>query len=174
MLRRDFLTAFDMLGSRLRTPAEVVIAGGSALVLLGVVDRATADADAVASRPKLSTLARDIEAVGQALDLSPTWINDGVTAYRDLLPPDYSSRLVMIGTFGQLTVRALGRSDLILLKIAAGRPRDLDDLQALAPTATELAFVDRQLDRINRFAPRDALRIQLYLEQHEPGEADHR
>jgi hypothetical protein len=70
-------------------------------------------------------------------------------------------------------VHALGRPDLILMKIAAGRPRDLDDLQALAPTAAELALVERQLERINRVAPRDALRVQLYLEQHRRGEAEH-
>jgi hypothetical protein len=151
----------------LQTPAEIAIAGDSALVLLGVVDRANADADAIASWPKLSTLSRDITAVADTLELSPTWINDGVTAYRDLLPSDYSSRLVQVGTFGQLTVRALGRPDQILMKIAAGRPRGLEDLQALSPTADELAFVNRQLERINRIAPRDALRIQLYLDQGE-------
>jgi len=165
MLRNEFLQAFGLLGARLHAQAEIVIAGGSALVLLGVVDRATADADAVASRPKLSTLSRDIEAVAEALGLPPTWVNDGVTAYRDLLPADYRTRLVLVGTFGQLTVQSLGRPDLILMKIAAGRPRDLDDLQALAPTAAELRFVGQQLERINRLVPRDALRIQLYLQQ---------
>jgi len=165
MVRNELLQAFALLGARLKAPAEIVIAGGSALVLLGVVDRATADADAVASHPKLSALSRDIEAVAEALDLSPTWINDGVTAYRDLLPSDYRARLTLIGAFGPLTVQALGRPDLILMKIAAGRPRDLDDLQALAPTAAELTFVGQQLERINRLVPRDALRIQLYLEQ---------
>ena len=56
MQRNDFLRAFAALGGRLSTLAEIVVAGGSALVLLGIVDRSTADADAVSSRPKLSTL----------------------------------------------------------------------------------------------------------------------
>jgi hypothetical protein len=54
------------------------------------------------------------------------------------------------------------------MKLAASRPRDLDDLRALAPTADELAFVARQLPRINSLSPRDALRMQLYLEQRGP------
>lgn len=65
MVRNELLDAFALLGRLLKAPAEIVIAGGSALVLLGVVDRATADADAVASRPKLSVLSGDIEAVGR-------------------------------------------------------------------------------------------------------------
>jgi hypothetical protein len=107
-----------------------------------ILGRSTADADAVASHPKLSTFAR---AVADELDLAPTWVNDGVTAYRDLLPSDFASRTVFLGTFGHLRVRVLGREDLIIMKIAASRPRDLDDLRALAPTADELAFVARQL-----------------------------
>jgi hypothetical protein len=164
MLRQDFLGAFATLGRRLQVPVEIILAGGSALVLLGVVDRATVDADAIFSQPKLSALSRDIVAVADELELSPTWINDGVSGFRDLLAADYSTRLVLIGDFGPLTVRSLGRADLILLKIAAGRPRDLDDLRALAPTADELTFVGSQLERINRITPRDALRIQLYLD----------
>jgi uncharacterized nucleotidyltransferase DUF6036 len=168
MQRDDFLRAFEALGERLGTPTEIVVAGGSALVLLGIVDRSTADADAVASRPKLSTFARDVAAVADDLDLAPTWLNDGVSAYRELLPEDFASRTVLLGIFDRLTVRVLGRADLIIMKMAAGRPRDLDDLRALAPTADELAFVTRQLPRINALSPRDALRMQLYLEQHGP------
>jgi hypothetical protein len=51
------------------------------------------------------------------------------------------------------------------MKLAAGRPRDLDDVQALQPTPDEIVWVEGQLDRLNRVAPQRALRIQLYLEQ---------
>jgi hypothetical protein len=35
----------------------------------------------------------------------------------------------------------LGRSDVILMKVYAHRPRDLQDLLAVTPTPEELAFV---------------------------------
>jgi hypothetical protein len=165
MQRADFVRAFRVLGDRLNEPAEIIVAGGSALLLLGIVDRETGDIDAVACQPKLSTIARDIALVGEDLGLPVSWLNDGVRAYHDLLAADYRDRLTTIGEFGALTVRALGRPDLILLKIAAARPRDLDDLRALAPTVEEIAFVASQLDRINRVRPRDALRMRLYLDQ---------
>ncbi len=165
MQRADFLQAFRALGERLDEPAEIIVAGGSALLLLGIVDRETGDIDAVASQPKLSTIARDIALVGEDLGLPASWLNDGVRAYYDLLATDYRDRLTTIGEFGPLVVRTLGRPDLILLKIAAARPRDLDDLRALAPTVEEIAFVASQLERINRVRPRDALRMRLYLDQ---------
>lgn len=165
MIRKDFLAAFTALGARLRASTEIVIAGGAALMLLGIIDRETGDSDAIESRPKLSTFAADIAAVAEELDLPPGWLNDGVSAHRDVLPTDYQLRLTDIGTFGALRVRALGRVDLILMKLAAGRPRDLEDLRALRPTAADLTFVEAQLDRLNRVFPADALRIQLYLEQ---------
>ncbi len=70
-----------------------------------------------------------------------------------------------MGTFGNLTVEHVGRPDLILMKLAAGRPRDIEDLEALAPTASEIAFVRSQMGRIAAFDSPRALRIRLYLEQ---------
>jgi hypothetical protein len=118
MFRNDLIRAFAALGARLGTPAEIVVAGGSALLLLGIVDRSTADADAVSSHPKLSTFSRDVSAVADELGLAPGWLNDGVSAYRGLLSPDFASRTVILNTFGRLTVRVLGRADLILMKMA--------------------------------------------------------
>ena len=56
------------------------------------------------------------------------------------------------------------------MKMAAARPRDLDDLQALQPSADEIEFVQSQLDRIARFDTKSAMRIDLYLQQ---GETNH-
>lgn len=171
MRKVDLLQAFSALGARCRQPTEIVIAGGSALLLADLADRETGDGDAIASRPKLSSLASAIAAVAEELDLPPDWLNDAVRAHYDLLPPDYHTRLVRIGVFDQLRVLALGRTDLILMKMAAARPRDLEDLRVLAPTPEEIRFVEAQLERINRTQPRNALRIQLYLDQYRSPEA---
>jgi hypothetical protein len=101
------------------------------MILMGYVYRDTADGDAIETTPKLSTLQRYLDEVADELGVRPDWLNDAVRAYRDLLPPDFPGRLQRIGVFGNLTVDAIGRQDLILMKIAAGRARDIDDLKAL-------------------------------------------
>ena len=55
--------------------------------------------------------------------------------------------------------------DLIVSKFYGGREVDLEDLEEIHPTDEEIEFVLGQLDRIARFRPDKALRMQLYLEQ---------
>lgn len=167
MRRADFLHAFALLGERFEQPVRLVLAGGSAMILLGYLDRDTGDLDAIDASPRLWALRHEIAAVAEEIGVAADWLNDGVTAYRDLLPAGFHARLQRVGTFGRLTVDALGRQDLILLKMAAARPRDLDDLRALAPTPDDVVFVERELERVSRVAPHLALRIDLYLRQRE-------
>ncbi len=72
--------------------------------------------------------------------------------------------MVELGVFGSLTVKMLGREDLLLMKMAALRPRDISDIRAMNPTTAELAFIEEQLERINAFDSKAALRIKLFLE----------
>lgn len=58
MRRDDFLHAFELLGSRFPTPVRLVIAGGSAMILAGFIDRDTGDGDVIDTTPKLSELQR--------------------------------------------------------------------------------------------------------------------
>lgn len=169
MDKNDFLHAFTLLGERLDVPVHLVLTGGSALILAGHVDRHTGDVDAIHADPKLSAIRNDIEGVAEEIGVQGDWLNDGARAWLDVLPKDFKKRTRRIGDFGRLTVDILGRRDLILLKLAAGRPRDLDDVSGLRPTAAEIAFVEAQLDRLAKTHPERALRIQLYLEQGESG-----
>ncbi len=159
--------ALARLGERVTTHIRIVLAGGSALLYLPGFTRGTNDGDVIVATPRLSTVSAEILAVASEMRLPQTWLNDGAKAWADLLPPDYESRTEVVGHHGLLVVARLGRLDLILLKLAGARPKDLDDLRVLAPTSSEIAFVRAQLERINSFDPKAALRIELYLEQHD-------
>ena len=86
-----------------------------------------------------------------------------------VLPRDFHGRILAIGSFNRLSLYSLGRPDLVLLKFFSMRAEDIEDLRTLEPTEEDLRFVEAQLPRIARQHPKQALRIQLYLQQ---GQAD--
>ena len=160
-LQRDSLEeALSLLGVLLLdrgTRFELVAVGGSSLLLLGLIDRPTADLDVVAdlndgSFTKLdeipSALAVAVADVGTALGLSTRWLNNGPASLMDLgLPDGWQDRLVQ-RSFDALTLHLLSRRDLICLKLYAEvdrGPHDkhFEDLRRLEPTTAELAFAAR-------------------------------
>lgn len=159
------MEALRRLGELVPEKAQIVIAGGAALILGDYVDRGTADGDVVYANPPLAQLRSAILQVAQERGLSPLWLNDGVKAFGDVLPEDFDQRTDRMGTFGNLRVLLLGRMDLILSKFYGGREVDLEDLAAMRPSDEEIEFVLEQLDRIARFRPDKALRMELYLAQ---------
>jgi hypothetical protein len=161
----DLRSALYALGARCPPGTEIVIAGGAALLLGGYIDRPTVDVDVLHAQPPLREVEPHILAVAELADLSPTWVNDAAKAWTFVLPPDFLDRLVDVGLFDRLRVRALGRPDLILMKVVGGRPADREDLQRLAPSPAEIAFVTRELPRIARARPDLALAADLYLHQ---------
>jgi hypothetical protein len=70
MSRDELLAALERLGDLLPKEAQVVIAGGAALILGGYVERATADADVVHSEPRLAQLRSAILQVAEEKGLS--------------------------------------------------------------------------------------------------------
>jgi hypothetical protein len=60
-----------------------------------------------------------------------------------------------------LQVAVIHRKDVIVMKLFAGRPRDITDVIALTPTPDELEFVRTQLPRLDHI---DRLRAQYLTE----------
>ena len=165
--RSELLLALERLGALCPRDTEIVLAGGAALILGGYIERGTDDGDVIHSEPKLTDIRDLIAAVADEQSLGSGWLNDGIKAWADVLPPNFNSRLEEVGTFGNLRVRRLGRLDLLVMKFFARRVGDLDDLEELAPTQEEVEFVRAQLPRIADLYPDRAYRMQLYLDQGE-------
>jgi hypothetical protein len=160
--------ALQRLGERCPAGSEIVLAGGSALVLGCFIRRGTSDGNVVVSRPRLAELRRHIDTVADELGRPAGWLNDGVKAWADVLPPDFPIRMQRVGTFGNLEVQRLGRRHLLVMKFASLRAADLDDLDERAPTAEEIAFLRGQLGSIAALYPDHAVRMELYPAQGEP------
>jgi len=123
---------------------EVTIIGGAALLIMGVIERATQDVDCL--EPDLpEEILRDsrefaIGYKGPASPLREDWLNNGPRDLRNDLPSGWRARRELICESPGLTLRTLGRSDLLKSKLFAfcDRGQDQSDCLALAPTLPEL------------------------------------
>lgn len=160
----DIVELLTATGEHLAAEDEevgIVVLGGAALNLLGVVHRTTRDVDVVAlgeapvpagedaeirpPRPLPEALVRAIETVARDFGLPDDWMN--ATAglqWRTGLPPGLESRLEW-RRFAGLHVGLVSRYDLIHFKLYAAAdskgPESVhyQDLLALEPSAEELA-----------------------------------
>jgi hypothetical protein len=153
------LQAVGELLARRGEPAAVVVVGGTALNLLGVVERYTRDVDVLAlATPRrrgepnnvrapdpLPPALRDAAAtVARDLRLPPDWLDTRVGAQWETgLPPGLVDRIKW-KRFAGLWVGLPDRLDLIHLKLYAAaddigtKSRHYQDLVALAPSGAEL------------------------------------
>jgi hypothetical protein len=123
--------ALELLGRLLEGRGhsyEIVVVGGGALLLLGIIKRPTKDLDVLAVvregayapaqplPPELEQAARDI---AQELELAADWLNGGPTAQlQSRLPPGFNER-VETRAYRTLVVHVAGRLDHIYLKLYA-------------------------------------------------------
>lgn len=153
MKPRDTLTAFDGFLSARGLELDAVVVGGAALGLLGIITRETRDCDILHPalpdhvRRAAAAFASDIRDAGE--HLADDWLNNGPSSLVELLPPGWLNRLSIAFAGRAVTLRTLGRTDLLLTKVFAlcDRGIDLADCVALAPTAEELAAVVPWLER---------------------------
>ncbi|MGH7644649.1 MAG: DUF6036 family nucleotidyltransferase [Gemmatimonadales bacterium] len=158
-LDRALQAAGELLARRGES-AAIVVVGGTALNLLGVVRRATRDVDVIAKaaprpegvpgeieppEPLPKALVEVVATVARDLGLPLDWLNTTVASqWRTGLPPGFASRITW-HQHGGLWLGLAGRLDLIHFKLYAAADdvgptsRHYTDLVALQPTESELA-----------------------------------
>jgi hypothetical protein len=136
-------------------PYELCVIGGTALAVLGFVDRPTKDIDVVAlgdmssgalrlrkAKPLPEPLTAAVRAVAVQYSIEPTWLNAGPADLIDWgLPGGFAQRLVAVEYGSSLRVHFAGRVDQICFKTYAAADvagRHLTDLVALAPNEDEM------------------------------------
>lgn len=153
----ELLTALGERLALVHTRADLVVIGGSALTILGLVDRATRDVDVVALleggelRPARPLPEKVIEArniVAADFGVDEEWLNAGPgDLLRWGLPHGFVGRLTRREFGSALTIHLASRLDQIHFKLYAlvdqGSGRHEDDLRVLAPTLDELQAAAR-------------------------------
>lgn len=144
MMERGFLNeALETLGALLSERGEeiaVLAIGGGSLLLLGVIERPTADLDVLGfptgtgyrkADELPGFLSQAVRDVADALGLAPTWFNSGPAGLIDFGLPDGLETRVTIRRFGTLEIHLPAFEDLVCFK-------HFTDLQALAPFEDQL------------------------------------
>jgi len=115
----DIRAAFAALSEELAREgerAEIIVAGGAALVLLYEARKSTKDVDAVFLAPEAAVVRRSAERVADRLGLPNDWLNDGAKGYF----VGISSGDVLFTT-SSLSVHAASIAQLLAMKLAAWR-----------------------------------------------------
>jgi len=155
MLEKMLTAVGEQLAQR-SASASIVVLGGAALNLLGVVDRATRDVDVVARLDDESNALRPpdplpqplrdaIARVGVDFGEPTSWMNTAVAQqWATGLPPGLETRVAW-QDFAALRVGLVAREDLIAFKLYASADQTgpdsvhVRDLLALRPTPQHLA-----------------------------------
>lgn len=137
---------------------DLVVVGGSALLVLGLASRATKDVDVLAVRTDRGLVSAEplppalVEASGRVardFGLPANWLNSGPAGLLDFGLPEGFAERVEVREYGPaLTVRFASRLDQIHFKLyaavdASTPGKHSADLRALAPTREELVAAAR-------------------------------
>jgi hypothetical protein len=139
---------------------EIVVCGGSALILTGMIPRTTKDVDVVAlmraghlasPSPLPDELLQAAREVADDLDLEDNWLNNGPSRgegglFQMGLPAGFAERLTSVVYGERLTVHFIDRLDHIHFKLYASADRGgyhIEDLHALSPRPEELEAAAR-------------------------------
>lgn len=151
MTPKHILEQFNIWLIPRKVRLDAVIVGGSALALLGVVDRQTRDVDVLT--PILSAelmdasiaFARHVRENGQIL--ADDWMNNGPSEVASLLPSGWEQRTRYIYQDQMISLQTLGYEDLLKTKLFAlcDRGTDLADCIALQPTVNQVRDAEEWL-----------------------------
>jgi hypothetical protein len=114
-LDEEAFATFDVTGR-----LTVVIVGGSALILLNYLPRATDDVDVLRLDSELSELIVKYD------------MNTRVSAYMDNFALNYEDRLVHVWSGLLIDFYTASLEDIVIAKLCAARPDDWDDLEFVA------------------------------------------
>lgn len=136
------LKALGALDQKLSKRVRLIVGGGGAMVLAHQFALSTTDIDAVpAAGVTIEELDPLIKAVAQELSLPGDWLNPFYSSFAHVLPADYGTRLVNVGTFKWLQVLALSKEDLLIMKCFAARQKDVIHSRSLVKKGADLKMV---------------------------------
>jgi predicted nucleotidyltransferase len=141
-------SAFQALDRLLERPVNLVVGGGTAMMLAYGLPVRTMDVDAYPRDGRLDEILPVVRAIAKEHGLPPDWINPWFETFAYVLPSDYGARLRPVFHGERLEVEALGVEDLLVMKCFAGREKDVGHARALLRRGPDLGIVERRLQEL--------------------------
>lgn len=143
------LQAFECLDRKLGKKVRLIVGGGGAMLLAHRFPLATADVDAVpATGVTIEELDPLIKEVAAELSLPVDWLNPYYSTFAHVLPADYGTRLVNVSALKWLSVDALSKEDLLIMKCFAARQKDVIHARALVKQKADLDLVRGHIESL--------------------------
>jgi hypothetical protein len=140
------LKAFAKLDGYLGAPLTLYMGGGTSMVLAHGYPLATSDIDALPKQTSFEEIDDSVKKVAADLNLPGDWLNPYFSSFTHVLPADFTKRLVRVFEGHRLTVEALGREDMLIMKCFAHREKDLGHARALLKLGVDMKIVDAAIE----------------------------
>lgn len=146
------IKAFEALDKELVKKAEILIGGGAAMLLAHNISLTTMDIDGLLMKSVITPAELDplVKKVGHDLKIGAHWFNDYINTFTYTVPKDFRSRLVTVFTGNNLTVVALGKEDLLIMKCFSGREKDIGHARALVKNGADTKLVEAHIEQLKK------------------------
>lgn len=135
-------------------PVTLTIGGGGSMILQHNYVGGTSDIDAVPVNSDFEDLKPYMNDVAQELKLAGDWLNPYYQAYTIYLPKDAKDRMQITFTGQVLTVKSLGAEDVLIMKLMAGRSKDMGHIKHLLKMDLDLSIVEKRLEQLKKLYPK--------------------
>lgn len=150
MDKKTMLQAFREVDRKLKSPVNVIVGGGAAMLLAYGVPLATHDIDGFLTETSVTAAEFDllVKAVASEMKINPQWFNSFFDSFTYTIPPDYKERLAKIYKGKFLQVSAFGKEDLLVMKCFSGREKDIGHAKAILKRGVDLEAVEAQIENL--------------------------
>jgi hypothetical protein len=131
----------------------LVVGGGGSMILEHGYRGSTADIDAVTVGSDFESLKPLMAEIAIELKISADWLNPYYSAFTLYLPTDAKKRMKTTYSGSHLTVQSLGAEDVLIMKLMAGRAKDLPHIRHLMKKKIETAIISSRLEELRTLFP---------------------
>ncbi len=144
------LNAFKALDGHLKSPTQIVIGGGAAMLLAHGIPLSTMDIDGLLVHTMITPAELDplVKQVARELKINPHWFNSYFGTFTYTIPPDYEKKLISVFTGRNLKISAFGLEDLLIMKCFSGREKDIGHARALMNSGANIKIVEDRIQKL--------------------------